>query len=60
MKRRAFLRELTRAGCHLYRHGKKHDIYLNPRNGRKVAVPRHAELKELMCKIIRRQLGLDD
>jgi hypothetical protein len=34
MKRRAFLRELTAAGCVLQRHGKRHYIYRNSANGR--------------------------
>ncbi len=29
MKRQEFIREIVRAGCHLLRHGKKHDIYRN-------------------------------
>jgi hypothetical protein len=60
VKRRAFLKELTKAGCHLKRHGKKHDLYLNPRNGRKAPVPRHTELKDSLCKLIRQQLGLTE
>lgn len=45
MKRHEFIRELTRAGCTLHRHGKKHDIYINSLTGRKAPVPRHAEIK---------------
>jgi mRNA interferase HicA len=59
VKRREFLRELASAGCHLKRHGKKHDLYVNPRNGRKVPVPRHTELKDSLCRLIRAQLGLE-
>ena len=57
MNRRDFIRELTAAGCHLHRHGKKHDIYINPATGRKSSVPRHSELKESLCRAIRNQLG---
>ncbi len=39
MKRRKFVRELENAGCYLKRHGKRHDIYLNPKNGRKALFP---------------------
>ena len=59
MKRRKFIRELVRAGCYLERHGKRHDIYVNPQNGRKVPVPRHTEIKESLCRIIRKQLKID-
>ncbi|MDA8021114.1 MAG: type II toxin-antitoxin system HicA family toxin [Thermoanaerobaculia bacterium] len=60
MKRRAFLRELRRAGCTLDRHGGRHDLYLNPANGRKAPVPRHREIRDSLCRLIRRQLGLDE
>ena len=58
MKRRDFIRELIQAGCYLDRHGKKHDLYVNPKNGRKAPVPRHAEIKNSLCELIREQLGL--
>ena len=58
MKRRDFIRELTQAGCYLKRHGKKHDIYVNPKNRRKAPVPRHSEIKDTLCELIRKQLGL--
>lgn len=60
MKRRAFLKELTQAGCYLKRHGKRHDLYANPRNGRKAPIPRHSEIKDSLCAVIRRQLGLTE
>lgn len=60
MKRRAFLRELRRAGCYLKRHGSRHDLYTNPENGRVAPVPRHTEIKNSLCRLIRRQLGLDE
>ena len=58
MNRRQFVRELTDAGCYLHRHGGKHDIYRNPANARKAPVPRHSELRDSLCQLIRRQLGL--
>lgn len=60
MKRRAFLKELTKEGCKLHRHGGRHDLYINPANGRKAPVPRHSELRDSMCRLIRQQLGLED
>ena len=59
MKRGEFLKELCRSGCHLHRHGKRHDLYINPANGKKAPVPRHTEIKNSLCEVIRRQLGLD-
>jgi hypothetical protein len=59
VKRTAFVRELVRAGCYLHRHGKRHDIYANPRNGKKAPLPRHPEVKDSLCRLIRRELGLE-
>jgi mRNA interferase HicA len=58
VRRGEFIRELVEAGCYLQRHGKKHDIYANPRTGKKAPVPRHSDVKETLCELIRRQLGL--
>ena len=58
MKRQQLIRELEQAGCRFDRHGGKHDIYLNPANGRKAPVPRHPEVKDSLCRLIRKQLGL--
>lgn len=58
MKRRDLIRELVQAGCYLHRTGKRHDIYRNPANGRQAPVPRHREIKNSLCALIRRQLGL--
>jgi hypothetical protein len=59
VNRREFIREIVRKGCVLERHGRKHDLYLNPRTGRKAPVPRHNELKDTLCEGIRKQLGID-
>jgi hypothetical protein len=59
MKRKQFLQELVAAGCHLKRHGNRHDIYSNPRTGKQAPVPRHAEIKESLCILIRKQLGIE-
>ena len=58
MKRQAFIRELVKAGCELVRHGGQHDIFHNPANGRQAPVPRHREIGESLCVLIRKQLGL--
>ncbi|MFN7942047.1 MAG: type II toxin-antitoxin system HicA family toxin [Thermoanaerobaculia bacterium] len=59
MKRTAFLRELAQKGCVLHRHGGRHDLFRNPRNGRKAPVPRHPEVKDSLCRLIRKQLEID-
>jgi mRNA interferase HicA len=58
LKRAELIRELSRQGCVLIRHGKKHDIYLNPGIGRKSPIPRHTEIKNSLCILIRKQLGI--
>jgi len=58
MKRSVLIRELVAAGCVLYRHGAKHDIYLNPANGKKQPVPRHTEIDDRLAKHIKKYLGL--
>jgi len=58
VKRHDLIRELVDAGCYLERHGKKHDIYINTKNGKKAPVPRHNEIKDSLCELIRKQLGL--
>ena len=58
MKRKEFIKELVEAGCYLKRHGSKHDIYVNPKSGRMAPVPRHVEIRDTLCELIRRQLGL--
>jgi hypothetical protein len=58
MNRRALIRELAANGCVLLRHGSRHDIYWNPANGRQAPIPRHSDIKESLCQLIRKQLGL--
>ena len=58
MKRKDLIRELTASGCHLYRHGARHDVYWNPHTARKAPVPRHAEIPATLCKLIKKQLGI--
>jgi mRNA interferase HicA len=58
VKREALLRELRAVGCVLDRHGKRHDLYTNPRNGRTAPVPRHGEIANTLCEVIRKQLGI--
>ena len=49
---------MRKAGCVLSRHGSRHDLYLNKANRRKAPVPRHSEIKDSLCRLIRQQLGL--
>jgi len=55
LKRNQFIKELVRLGCYLKRRGNRHDIYANPKNGRITPIPRHSEIKETLCQLIRKQ-----
>jgi mRNA interferase HicA len=58
LNRQQFIRELVDKGCYLKRHGKKHDIFANLNKGRVAPVPRHSEIKDSLCELIRRQLAI--
>jgi len=58
MKRKQFIRQLKKEGCVLLRPGSKHDIFINPANGKKQPVPRHNEIDDQLAKHIRKYLGL--
>ena len=57
MKRAALIQDLIKNGSYLKRHGSKHDIYANPRNGRQAPVPRHTEIKDSLVRLIKKQLS---
>ena len=57
MKRRELIRQLESAGCVLKRPGGRHDIYFNPATNRSAPVPRHGEVPDSLCNLIRDSLG---
>jgi predicted RNA binding protein YcfA (HicA-like mRNA interferase family) len=60
MRRKELIRQLAEAGCVLNRHGSRHDIYVNPVNGKKQPVPRHGEIEDVLARHIKKHLGLPD
>ncbi|MCL4840187.1 MAG: hypothetical protein KJZ79_00010 [Bryobacteraceae bacterium] len=44
----------------LKRSGARHDVYHNPSANRSAPVPRHQEIADSLCRLIKRQLGLGD
>lgn len=58
MKRDELIRQLTREGCQLLRHGSRHDIYHNPATGQRQPVPRHSEIDDVLARHIKKHLGL--
>ncbi|OGP56319.1 MAG: addiction module toxin, HicA family, partial [Deltaproteobacteria bacterium RBG_13_52_11] len=41
----------------LVRHGTRHDLYRNPKTGKKQAIPRHNEIDENLAKHILKELA---
>jgi hypothetical protein len=58
MKRQQFIRELEQAGCVFGRDGAKHDIDRDTANGREAPILSHLEIRESLCRLIKKQLGL--
>ena len=58
MKRRRLLRHLEEQGCVLIREGSRHAIYYNPQANRTAAIPRHAEIADLLARKICRELNV--
>ena len=58
MKRKDLLKQLAAEGCELLRHGSRHDIYVNTKNGMKQPVPRHNEIDERLADHIKKYLGI--
>src|SRR5229473_4700554 len=60
MKLDGLLRHLRRHGCVLRREGKEHSLWENPQTGHAEAVPRHAEIANLLAKRISRKLSIPE
>jgi len=58
LKRADLVRFLSGHGCHIIRHGARHDIFLNPANQRRAPIPRHREIPETLVNLILKQLDL--
>jgi predicted RNA binding protein YcfA (HicA-like mRNA interferase family) len=57
MKRTSLLQILNQMGVVFVRHGKKHDVYRQPKTKVETTVPRHAEIKEFTAKNIIKTLS---
>lgn len=58
MKRGQLIKHIEKHGCILHHEGARHTMYFNPANGQQSVVGRHGELKNLMCQIVCKQLGI--
>lgn len=57
MKRKELIKRITKVGCVFVRHGNRHDLYRNPKTGKKQPVPRHVEMDEDLVKHIIKELA---
>ena len=57
MKRKELIQRLCRMGAEFVRHGKKHDIYIQPKTNKESAVPRHDNIDEYTAKSIIKKLS---
>ncbi|MGO8692861.1 MAG: type II toxin-antitoxin system HicA family toxin [Rectinemataceae bacterium] len=59
MKRIAFIRYMRSQGCTLIREGSRHSWWGNEGKGTRSAVPRHAEINDILIRKICRDLGIE-
>jgi len=57
MKREKLLEKVHKLGAIFIRHGKKHDIYQNPRTHEFTSIPRHSDINEYTAKGIIKKLS---
>jgi predicted RNA binding protein YcfA (HicA-like mRNA interferase family) len=58
MKRHQLIKHIEKNGCYLYREGKKHSIYVNPKTNKSSTIPRHQEINNFLSKKICRDLDI--
>jgi predicted RNA binding protein YcfA (HicA-like mRNA interferase family) len=56
MKRNDFIKILTDNGVLFFRSGSKHDIYRQSVTGKKVSVPRHGEIDNILVREILKEI----
>jgi len=57
MKKGELLKRIKAQGCIFVKHGKKHDVYKNPRTGIEERVPRHTYINETLAGVIIKNLS---
>jgi len=57
MKREHLLQKINELGAVFVRHGRKHDIYENPRTHRLTQVPRHPKINDNTARDIINKLS---
>jgi predicted RNA binding protein YcfA (HicA-like mRNA interferase family) len=59
MKRKEILNHLKQNGCIQFREGKKHTLFINPKNNKISTIPRHNEINEFLVLKICKDLDID-
>ncbi|MPZ98895.1 MAG: addiction module toxin, HicA family [Dehalococcoidia bacterium] len=49
MKRRDLTNHLAEHGCELLREGSRYSVYVNRRDGKSSAIPRHREISDILA-----------
>jgi len=57
MNRKDFIYLIEKCGLEFMRHGSRHDIYMHKITGKKVAIPRHTEIKNKFLKKILNEIS---
>ena len=58
MKRKALLKYLRESGCEFVREGGRHSWWINKKENKRSAIPRHNEINDLLVKKIYKDLGI--
>jgi len=59
MKRKDFVKYLSKQGCFLDREATKYSVFKNPKNDKEVSVTRHREIADFSVKKICKELEID-
>jgi len=60
MNRTEFLKILKEYDVAFYKNGSRHDIYIHKTSGKKIAIPRHREIKNKFLKMILDEIRQND
>ena len=60
MKRRELIRHFEKHGCQVLREGSKHTMFVNPRQKKVSALPRHTEINDILARKICRDLEIPE
>jgi predicted RNA binding protein YcfA (HicA-like mRNA interferase family) len=60
VKRQGLESALRALGWRFVKHGGSHDLWAHPERSRKLAVPRHKEIKEFLARSLLRQAEMAD